>query len=80
MKIAKNLTELIGHTPLVELTAYGQKHGLKARIVAKVEQFNPSGSVKARAALAMVEAAERSGELRSVGTIIEPTSGNNKGR
>lgn len=76
MKIAKDLTELIGHTPLVELSAYGKKHGLKARIVAKVEQFNPSGSVKARAALAMIEAAERSGELRPGGTIIEPTSGN----
>ncbi len=76
MKIAKDLTELIGHTPLVELSAYGQKRGLKARIVAKVEQFNPSGSVKARAALAMVEAAEREGMLKPGGTIIEPTSGN----
>lgn len=76
MKIAKNLTELIGRTPLVELLAYGKKHSLKARLVAKVEQWNPSGSVKARAALAMVEAAEQSGELKPGGTIIEPTSGN----
>lgn len=76
MKIAKNLTELIGRTPLVELLAYGKKHALKARLVAKVEQWNPSGSVKARAALAMVEAAEQSGELKPGGTIIEPTSGN----
>lgn len=76
MKIAKNLTELIGHTPLVEMSAYGRKHGLKARLVAKVEQWNPNGSVKARAALSMIEAAERSGELKPGGTIIEPTSGN----
>ena len=76
MKIAKDLTELVGQTPLVELSAYGRKHGLKARIVAKVEQWNPSGSVKARAALAMIEAAEHEGMLKPGGTIIEPTSGN----
>lgn len=76
MKIAKDLTELVGQTPLVELSAYGRKHGLKARIVAKVEQWNPSGSVKARAALAMIEAAEHEGMLKPRGTIIEPTSGN----
>ena len=76
MKIAKDLTELVGQTPLVELSAYGRKHGLKARIVAKVEQWNPSGSVKARAALAMIESAEREGMLKPRGTIIEPTSGN----
>ena len=76
MRIAKDLTELVGQTPLVELSAYGRKHGLKARIVAKVEQWNPSGSVKARAALAMIEAAEREGMLKPRGTIIEPTSGN----
>lgn len=76
MKIAKDLTELVGQTPLVGLSAYGRKHGLKARIVAKVEQWNPSGSVKARAALAMIEAAEREGMLKPRGTIIEPTSGN----
>lgn len=76
MKIAKNLTELVGKTPLVELSAYGKTHGLKARLIAKVEQWNPSGSVKARAALAMVEASERKGLLKPGGTIIEPTSGN----
>lgn len=76
MKIAKNLIALIGATPLVELSSYGEKHALGARVVAKVEQWNPSGSVKARAALAMVEAAERRGELKPGGTIIEPTSGN----
>lgn len=76
MKIAKDLTELVGRTPLVELSAYGRKYGLKGRLVAKVEQWNPSGSVKARAALAMIEAAERRGELSPGGTIIEPTSGN----
>ena len=76
MKIAKNLTELVGKTPLVELSAYGKTHGLKARLIAKVEQWNPSGSVKARAALAMIEASERKGLLKPGGTIIEPTSGN----
>lgn len=76
MKIAKNLTELVGQTPLVELSAYGKTHGLKARLIAKVEQWNPSGSVKARAALAMIEASERKGLLKPGGTIIEPTSGN----
>ena len=76
MNIAKNLTELIGHTPLVELSAYGKRHELKGRIVAKIEALNPSGSVKARAALAMIEAVEREGILQRGGTIIEPTSGN----
>ena len=76
MKIASDITAVVGHTPLVELVRYGKKHGVAARIVAKVEGMNPSGSVKARAALAMVEEAERSGALRPGGTIIEPTSGN----
>ena len=76
MKIASDITALVGHTPLVELVRYGAKHGLGARLVAKVEGVNPSGSVKARAALAMVEDAERRGLLRAGGTIIEPTSGN----
>jgi cysteine synthase A len=70
------MTALVGHTPLVDLTRYAKKLGLKARLVAKMEGMNPSGSVKARAALAMVEEAERCGELRPGGTIIEPTSGN----
>ena len=76
MKIASDITAVVGHTPLVELARYGKKHGVAARIVAKVEGMNPSGSVKARAALAMVEEAERSEALRPGGTIIEPTSGN----
>lgn len=76
MKIASDMTALVGSTPLVELSRYGQKYQLGARLVAKVEAMNPSGSVKARAALAMIEAAERSGALQSGGTIIEPTSGN----
>lgn len=76
MKIASDMTALVGRTPLVELARYGAKHGVEARLVAKVEMMNPSGSVKARAALAIVEEAERCGLLRPGGTIIEPTSGN----
>ena len=70
------MTALVGHTPLVELSRYGKKYNLAARLVAKVESMNPSGSVKARAALTMVEEAEQRGALRPGGTIIEPTSGN----
>ena len=70
------MTALVGHTPLLELARYAKKYGVEARLVAKVEGVNPSGSVKARAALAMVEEAERCGMLRPGGTIIEPTSGN----
>ena len=76
MIIASDMTALVGHTPLVELARYAKKYGVEARLVAKVEGVNPSGSVKARAALAMVEEAERCGMLRPGGTIIEPTSGN----
>lgn len=76
MNIAADITQLVGKTPLVELTRYGEKHGLAARLVAKVEMMNPSGSVKARAALAMIEDAERRGQLKAGSTIIEPTSGN----
>ena len=75
-KIANNLIELIGHTPLMELTAYSRLHGLSRPLVAKLEMLNPSGSVKARTALAMIEDAERSGILRPGGTLVEPTSGN----
>ncbi len=75
-KIAKNLIELIGNTPLLELSNYDKSQNLNARIVAKVEYFNPAGSVKDRAALAMIEDAEQRGLLKSGGTIIEPTSGN----
>ena len=76
MKIATDMTALVGHTPLVELSRYGKKYNVPARLVGKVEGFNPSGSVKARAALAMIEEAEQRGALKSGGTIIEPTSGN----
>lgn len=75
-KIAKNLTELIGHTPLMELAEYSSKHGLQKNIVVKLEAFNPVGSVKDRVALAMIEDAEASGILKPGATIIEPTSGN----
>lgn len=75
-KIAKKLTELVGNTPLLELSNYNKNHGLKARLVVKVESFNPVGSVKDRIALAMVEDAETKGILKPGATIIEPTSGN----
>ena len=61
MNIAKNLTELIGHTPLVELGGYSRRYGLPRPLVAKVEAFNPGGSVKARTALALIDDAERRG-------------------
>ena len=75
-KIAKQLTELIGNTPLLELTKYSESKGLEAPIIAKVEYFNPGGSVKDRIALAMIEDAEQKGLLKPGATIIEPTSGN----
>ncbi len=75
-KIAKQLTDLIGNTPLLELSHYNRKHGLKATILAKLELFNPAGSVKDRIALAMIEDAEQKGLLQPGSTIIEPTSGN----
>lgn len=75
-KIARNLIDLIGRTPLMEVSAFSKKHGLATPLVVKPELFNPSGSVKARAALAMVEEAEAKGWLEPGGTLIEPTSGN----
>lgn len=75
-KIYTSLTELVGHTPLLELTKIEKLKGLKARLLAKIESFNPGGSVKDRVALAMIEDAEASGRLKPGGTIIEPTSGN----
>ena len=75
-KIYNNLTELIGKTPLVELHKIEQLEGTAAKIVAKIEYFNPGGSVKDRIALAMIEAAEKNGTLKPGSTIIEPTSGN----
>ncbi len=75
-KISKSLTELIGKTPLLELSNYEKKHDLKAKIVAKLEYFNPGGSVKDRIALAMIDDAEQRGVLKKGSVIIEPTSGN----
>lgn len=75
-KIYHQLTELIGNTPLVELNRITKNHGAKAQVVAKVEYFNPGGSVKDRIALSMIEDAEQRGILRPGSIIIEPTSGN----
>ena len=75
-KVYKSATELIGNTPLVELTNLEKKLGLEATILAKLEYFNPAGSVKDRVAQAIIEDAEKSGKLLPGGTIIEPTSGN----
>ena len=75
-KIAKQLTDLVGNTPLLELSNYNKSKGLKARLVVKLESFNPAGSVKDRVALAMIENAEASGLLKPGATIIDPTSGN----
>ena len=75
-KIAKQLTELVGNTPLLELNKYSQAKGLETPVIAKVEFFNPGGSVKDRIALAMIEDAEAKGILKPGATIIEPTSGN----
>ena len=75
-KIKKSLTELIGHTPLLELVRYEAQKNVGARLIAKIEYFNPGGSVKDRVALSMIEAAEADGRLKPGATIIEPTSGN----
>lgn len=75
-RIYKQITDLIGHTPLVELNKYSALRGVETPVLAKVEFFNPGGSVKDRIALAMIEAAERDGKLKPGATIIEPTSGN----
>lgn len=75
-KIAKKLTDLIGGTPLLELGKFSAARGLKKPVIAKVEYFNPGGSVKDRIALAMIEDAEEKGILQPGATIIEPTSGN----
>lgn len=76
MKIYKNVTELIGGTPLMELSNIEKNEGLNARILAKLEYFNPAGSVKDRVAAAMIDDAEKKGLLREGSVIIEPTSGN----
>ena len=75
-KIAKQLTDLIGHTPLLELNKFSAQKGLQTPVIAKVEYFNPGGSVKDRIAFAMIEDAEKKGLLKPGATIIEPTSGN----
>ena len=75
-KIHKSLTELIGKTPLLELSNYNKKHDLGAKIIAKLEYFNPAGSVKDRIAYAMIVDAEEKGLLKTDSVIIEPTSGN----
>ncbi|MDR0560056.1 MAG: cysteine synthase A [Prevotellaceae bacterium] len=75
-KIYKNLTELVGNTPLLSLSSYGKYKSVNAQLIAKLEYFNPAGSVKDRIALSMVEDAEKNGILTPGVTIIEPTSGN----
>ncbi len=75
-KIYKSADELIGHTPLLELSHIEKEFGLKANVIAKVEYFNPGGSVKDRIAKAMLDEAEKSGKLKKDSVIIEPTSGN----
>ena len=74
--IKRELTELIGNTPMLELVRMERKYALRAKVVAKLECFNPGGSVKDRIALSMIEDAEKKGVLRPGGTLIEPTSGN----
>ena len=76
MKIAKDLTQLIGNTPLLEVERIEKKENLKARLIVKLESFNPGGSVKDRIAYAMIEDAEKQGVIKPGDTIIEPTSGN----
>lgn len=76
MKIYKGLTDLIGNTPLMELSNYNKENKLEAKILAKLEYFNPAGSVKDRVAKAMIEDAEAKGILKEGSVIIEPTSGN----
>ena len=76
MAIFNSITDLIGNTPLVRLDTFARNRNLKANIIAKVEFFNPGGSVKDRVALSMILDAEEKGILKKGGTIIEPTSGN----
>ena len=75
-KLAKKLTELVGNTPLLQLTDYSKEKGVKSNLIAKLEYFNPLGSVKDRIALAMIEDAEEKGLINKDTVIIEPTSGN----
>jgi cysteine synthase A len=75
-RIAKNLTDLIGNTPLLEFSNFNKIHGLKAQVIGKIEAFNPASSVKDRIALSMIEDAEAKGILKEGNEIVEPTSGN----
>ncbi|MDR3234095.1 MAG: cysteine synthase A [Planctomycetaceae bacterium] len=76
MAIAKHITDLVGNTPLLEVSNYNKSHALKGTIVAKLEYFNPAGSVKDRIAVAMLDDAEKRGILKPGAVLIEPTSGN----
>lgn len=76
MRVYQDITQLIGHTPLMELVNYEREHQLNAKIFAKLEYFNPAGSVKDRVAAAMIREAEQSGRLKPGAVLIEPTSGN----
>ena len=75
-RVYSSIAELVGHTPLVELTNFEKEHGLKAQILVKPEYFNPSGSVKDRIALAMIQSAEKTGKIRKGDTILDFSSGN----
>ena len=75
-KVVKSITELIGNTPMLELTGIEESHSLEASVIAKLEYFNPCGSVKDRVAKNMIENAEKNGDLKPGSVIIEPTSGN----
>lgn len=76
MKIFKSITDLVGKTPLLEVSNFAKQNGIEARALVKLEMFNPAGSAKDRVALSMIEQAEKSGTLTKGSTIIEPTSGN----
>lgn len=76
MRIYKNILELVGHTPLLELSRFSKEYGLKTPLLAKLEAFNPAGSVKDRIAKNMILQAEKEGYLKKGSVIIEPTSGN----
>ena len=76
MKVYQSIEQLVGATPLLRLSGFEREYGLSAEIYAKLESFNPAGSIKDRVALSMLDAAEAAGLLREGGTIIEPTSGN----
>jgi cysteine synthase A len=76
MTVYRNIGELVGNTPLIELTGYNASIGLDATIIAKLESFNPAGSVKDRIALAMIDEAEQAGKINPGTVLIEPTSGN----